>query len=519
MLKYIILLSLVASCSFSSKEKARSIASENYTRPPFTVDPGRSSEEDNNGLEHLQHYKDIFEWRTGADTNTAERFFLSLKKKQTSAKVNTKKCVDLLDNNSVARKEFLECLSSLGKNALTLELLNQLSPFKYDQIQAEEYDQPKKQTAALISWIEDLIRENLKQNNQNTYWYSLEDKKFLSGTNWIDFPFQDGDLLLSMGSSSISALIPNTTNPMRKYAHAFMVRVRDGKKVVVESLIEKGVIWSDLADHADVPMANVAVLRLKNKALRKTLSPKASDIAFSYADKKSWQEVVASKKKKGGGKTPYNIKMDWSEKEKLFCNQLIATSFAEADGKRTPESLVTKSSRIRSEALLDYLKQIGVSVPNIQTDLPSPGDFLASDDFEVVAEFRDSNDLYRGWEMLTMGDLFAERLEAGYEVKVPKGKAFIIHGFGWSLDKVAKFIGFISHTELGLFPDALNARSIALLATQEMDIFGEVWKISEKYRKGFGTPRSVLDVPPWTMATWFSYAIENSPRVRRSFSR
>jgi hypothetical protein len=179
--------------------------------------------------------------RFGISSQSFVDFYASLRDKTFSENTDSLKCFkDFVDSNA-ARTALLKCMSQKGRSSLSDAVYEKLFDMRQDRIQSPQADLETHKTLALLAWLEDLVRARRLEQGLAAAWY-VKGEGFVDITHHADFPYQDGDVLLVLGGSSISSVITQSTFPQRKYSHALMMQVRDQEPVTMESLIETGLI-------------------------------------------------------------------------------------------------------------------------------------------------------------------------------------------------------------------------------------------------------------------------------------
>jgi len=477
--------------TFLLREPNRGLASDNQysdvlkSRPVFS-----SSNKDWNS--HVNHSLAIFGWRYGVSERALRLFhhwYIVEAELAPAENIESYVCVSRWRSGNVNNEAFLSCVKDYGAAGLNTKLYAALFEYKSELLKTPKNEFANYQRVALIQYVEDLIRQNRVEHGLAASWFEFNGvqlSRFFEG-EFYEFPHQDGDLVLSMGSSSISALIPNSTWPGRRFAHAYIIHNPDGIFRTAEALIETGVITQDINAYKKHSMANLLVSRWKGDP---KVPARAASLAYSKVG------------------FPYNIAMDFSNKNAFFCNQLIIHSYSEAS-KISQQKLVPSSSEIVSGGLLNYLGNLGVK----KRLMPSPGDFMDSPYFTPVAEFRDADDLYRAWEMLLMGDIFVERLTAGYDLTPSAGLGVVVGLLGG-------VNSFLDVADLGFIPDGLTPKAVKYMKVQE-DLFQQVWKAAEEYRKSSPefNQRSIRSVPPWILRARLSWAVQEKAQSKISDRR
>jgi hypothetical protein len=391
-------------------------------------------------------------------------------------------CFRSFEDNLEGRSSFLLCLGAAGSGAYTPALYSRLQALRVEKYKAQ-YTQDTHASVALLSYLEDLTRAHLFQKGLKASWFDAKNKRFLEIGHYSEFPYNNGDILLSIGGTSISTLIPMVTQPRRRYSHAFMMRKNDVRLSTLEAIIERGVISDGFQEFASHPLNGLLVLRLADSVgtseeIRNEIRARAVEIAESALG------------------SPYNSAMDLSSTDSFFCSQLVAWAYSSAarevlekhgiaHGDLKISSLIPQFGKIYDESTFSFLKLIGVE----QRVMASPGDLVASPFVEVAADYRDATALVSFWTRMLSSYHFVSMLSDGYIVD-PKDKA--ASRLGW---RVGKFHDFYSANfqELSLLPDALTGEAVSFLFAYDHNIYkptvaAVLKKLNEK---------KFTEVPPW----------------------
>jgi len=351
-------------------------------------------------------------------------------------------------------------------------------------------DEERGKTLALLALVEDLIRDRRVRQGLPAAWYDRA-RGVLDGETHDAFDYADGDILLVLGGSSVSSLITQATTPQRRFSHALMLRLRDGDLRTLESLIETGAVSYDRDRFAAAGINAVQVLRWYDPATRATIARAASDRAQRFVDQKR----------------PYDPAMDLGNPRRLFCSELVARAYHEASGLPL-EAFIPDSARVRSEAVLAYLKNIGVR----QSVMISPGDLTSSPRLEVVAEFRATGQLFRQWELMLMGDVFVERLEMGYRFR-PRLWSEVTATLAGTGNLLLRITSVVPGIDLSLIPASLTPRALAYLLTQEKILYAIAYREAARMT-GVDDAAHMSAVVPWEYRGALSFAIQEHYRLR-----
>ena len=394
-------------------------------------------------------------------------------------------------DTDAARTAWVTALAAAGPAVLDADLFAAVFDRRIALNRELPIDDPERgRTLVLLAFVEDLIRDRRVQQGLPAAWYDRAGG-FLDGDTHDAFAYADGDILLVLGGSSVSSLITQATTPQRRFSHALMLRIRDGDFRTLESLIETGAVSYDRERFAKAGINAVQVLRWHEPAARTAMARAASDRAQRFVDERR----------------PYDPAMDLGDPRRLFCSELVARAYHEASGLPL-EAFIPASARVRSDAVLAYLKNIGVR----QSVMISPGDLTSSPRLEVVAEFRDVGSLFRLWELMLMGDVFVERLEAGYRFR-PRLWSELTATLAGTGDLLLRVPSTIPGIDLSLIPASLTTRALAYLMTQEKILYAVAYREAARLT-GMDETARMSTVIPWVYRGALSYAIQEHPRLR-----
>ena len=222
-------------------------------------------------------------------------------------------------------------------------------------------------------FTEEYLMEWLYANNVYTYKeQNILAKSYpstLTNPKYADFNIESGDVMLIRGKSYVSAMIARISDDEGNFSHLAMVgEDKNGKKYVIEALIQYGVVITPLEKWVQSPDARVALYRTGDK----TLSKKAARFLYDH---------VAGLKK--SGKTiRYDFAMNDSDYSSLFCSEVAKFAYDKAsEGKFILPYYRSLMTKFKDHA---YPKSMGVN----QTTLFSPHDIEVDPRFDFIAEYR-----------------------------------------------------------------------------------------------------------------------------------
>lgn len=397
-----------------------------------------------------------------------------------------------------ARDEMLQRLAEGGYANFDEDLFKEI--FHQKQLKLRKpSDLESQRTITLLSWLEDLVREGLylagkaRGERVQTQWYLPA-----SGTFWQDhktirdFPFEDGDVMITMFPAALSTFIGMSTTPQRRHSHAALMRKRDGRTRVVESRPPAGVSANRLSQLEQRPISSYTILRLRSDIeKRETIATRASDLAY---------EAIGR---------PYDVNMTGDPEKGFYCSQLVAWSYATAAsevlGRQVKiDELLPQVARVMSPALRDYMKRTGVEVETFV----SPGDLNASRHVEVVGDYRRTDSLTEFWSQLLLSHVFVERLNAGWRAQSGAMRPLFSLIKWWERNI----------RDINAMPDGMTARSLVTLYDFEMNIYRPVLKAAVAQLQSSGRPMQLRAMAPWEIRGAISYQMDRSERVRRTLT-
>ena len=382
-----------------------------------------------------------------------------------------------VSDDQAGRDAFLADLAQRGYGALDPEFFGEIHRSRMARMRTTQQPDAVR-TVALMTWLEDLTRERLnlealaRGSDESFYWWNEEEGVF--DTGWFsagDYPYDDGDIIVTLMNVSGAHLICNSTQPPRWHSHAMLCRKRARDPYFVEAHLETGVSRSPRSDVGHRALASLVVARMApNIPKRGKIVATASDIADSRVG------------------APYNLEMSLDTNKGYFCSSLVAASYADAASAVLQHpvaitNLLPQISRISSPGLRRFLDQFAIRVKNV----PAPGDLLASQDVDVVAEYRDMDHLFESWMYYLAAQGFVDVLDAGYEV-APHPLEPVFSGATWIRDHVGL---------LTFIPAELSGAELATLASFEWLVFQPT--IESLHDEVRPADQFLCRTPPWSL--------------------
>lgn len=434
--------------------------------------------------------------RLGVEARALTRLWKRYLEKDIGDVSESATCMTLLEDSWEARSQWVDCLYMHGLAGLNEKLALSIQRARQERSVAGVLDVETKRTLALLFLMEDAIRERRNRLQQSAQWLDVS-HGFLNGQrNVNEFSYQDGDVVLMMGGSSVSALISQSTLPERRYSHAALVRVNNGRVSFEEALVEKGVVSTSLEHYRDSKVQLFTVLRWNGHDAA-NVARKASDCAHALARRK----------------TAYNFSMDMTVTSSMFCSQLVVHCYSQASGVPLL-ALTPMQSDIRSDVVFNYLSKLGVA----SRRMVSPGDLLESPHFSVVAQWRRVGTFERApgvdrlWRQLAAGDVFVKSLEKGAKLDFSIVEKTVARIGVDVLDSLTDVLVSLVDADGALLPRGINARSLGMLKVQE-EIFQAAVSGAERRSKGF------FETDPVEVYALVLLEFENNPQIRSRLSQ
>ena len=214
-------------------------------------------------------------------------------------------------------------------------------------------------------------------------------------TRILGVTIHSGDLLVSRGGEPSSALIAVGSDYPGNFSHDAMVYVdpRTSLASVVESNFDHGVNVLTLEDYLRDVKLRVMVLRLRADLPALQHDPMLPHEAASFALR------VAR-----GRHIPYDFQIDYEDHTRMYCSELVATSYQPVG-----ITLWRQMSQISDSGTRRWLTELGVT--HFETEEPS--DLEYDPQLRVVAEWRDPETLFRDHVDNVVTEAMLRRADAG----------------------------------------------------------------------------------------------------------
>ncbi len=316
-----------------------------------------------------------------------------------------------------------------------------------------------------LRYLEDFLIESVEKEKLgiNTYktltgfgtYFLVHPDYKTSFTHYNDL--KSGDVVLSRGKAYTSAAISRIAADDAQFSHmSFVFKNKTGQLFTTESHIEVGNVTADIKAHIDQKNARTVVFRYVDPEAAKL----ASQCMFNRVKKRQDQGRIIE----------YDFGMVYNKADRLFCSEVAYTGFQCLKDKI---DIPYTKSRF-SKTLLPFLKSIGVAVNerNIGNfKVLSPGDYEFDHRFELVAEWRNPNELKK----IRMKDAILTKMFEWME-----NEQFTIHTkitdkakfwMAWKIRR-SKFKRLKSYMKL-------EEKMPLNMSTKQMGTFGTLEKIGE----------------------------------------
>jgi hypothetical protein len=181
---------------------------------------------------------------------------------------------------------------------------------------------------------------------------------------------RSGDLLMSRGAAFTSAAIARLGDAASQFSHLSLVYIDEATQdiSVIQAEIEIGVVVTPLDKYLAGGNVRVALYRYPDA----TIAARAAKLMFD--------KVSAATR--SGHKVPYNFSLDLSDRDELFCSQVIYQAYQLAsDGAVKIPLYKSRLDHMRTS----FTSSIGVTA----TETYLPGDTEVDPRLEFIAEWRD----------------------------------------------------------------------------------------------------------------------------------
>jgi len=208
-----------------------------------------------------------------------------------------------------------------------------------------------------------------------------------------------GDVLLSRGGAPTSALIARGNPYPGQFSHVAMVYVDPvtEQPVVIEALLESGVVLTSVEEYLGRTSLRILLLRLRANDAVLTANPLAAHEAATYMYQKLQFE-----------KLPYDFSMAWENDDGYFCSQVVYKAY-----KKMGVPLWAYKSKVKAKGLRRWLGQMGVR----HFTMIIPSDLEYEPRLAPVAEWLKLDTLKDDRYDSAILDVLLEAAEQGYNLE------------------------------------------------------------------------------------------------------
>ena len=242
--------------------------------------------------------------------------------------------------------------------------------------------------------------EVLLQTNKNVFNNVLQVQSEISktpATNILGMQVHSGDLLISRGGASVSALIARGNDYPGNFSHVAQLYVDEsGKAFVIEAHIEKGVAISTVEQYLADKKLRILVLRP-----RANLPVIIKNGMLPHDAAKYIMQLAASKH------IPYDFKMDYFDSTAMFCSEVCSYAY-----KKFGVQLWQCQSTIASAGIVNWLQVFGVQ--HFITQMPS--DLEYDPQLSIITEWRASASLKKDHLDNAVIDELLQQADAGKKI-------------------------------------------------------------------------------------------------------
>ena len=282
------------------------------------------------------------------------------------------------------------------------------------------------------------------------------------------FTFEDGDILITKGISTISSTITTFTDHNSPFSHIAFVHV-DPKKnqpETIESYVGKGVSFFSIIDAMKNENARILVLRPKNRELAKKAAVYMRERVQSAFNKGSY--------------IPYDYQLDFSKNDTLSCEEVAFDSYKTASG---GSFTIPEAPSLIKFQNTDLTSRVGMKKGRMMM----PADMEVDSRFEIVLDWTDYRIIRDSWRKDVMMNVALHANEAG-EYDLPENYKTKLVPYIWGLRKVPYIwpvAAKISGIPADFTPDvpALSIATIGSFKQIEADHLPDLQKFDEEYFK------------------------------------
>ncbi|MAZ47422.1 MAG: hypothetical protein CME65_02595 [Halobacteriovoraceae bacterium] len=291
---------------------------------------------------------------------------------------------------------------------------------------------PLKDTVKALRYLEDyLIEYSYKKsgkidsefetlNGEGIHFLVNPSETFQSYEN-----LESGDVLISRGNAFSSAAIARIGEDDYQFSHMTLIYKDEiGDLHTSEAHIEIGSVVAPFQIHLDQKNVRTVVFKAKDRAL----SERAGEFTYNY---------IKDFKARRGFNIEYDFGMDYSDRVRLFCSEVVFLGYLEASRELYGQDLELPLYKTKFDrGLLSFLQTVGIAVneQNIESFRTfGPGDIQFDPRFDLVAEWRNPQKLQDSrFKDAILTKIFEWMSEENYEFKTPLMDR-VTNVFGWMM--------------------------------------------------------------------------------------
>lgn len=207
------------------------------------------------------------------------------------------------------------------------------------------------------------------------------------------FTFEDGDIVITKGISTISSSVTTFTDYQSPFSHIAFVHVDPvtKKPETIESYIGRGVTFFTMIDAMKNENARVLILRPRDRVIAK----KAADYM---------RERVRSVAKKGSF-IPYDYQLDFEKNETLSCEEVAFDSFKTAS---SGKMIIPEAPSFINYKNTDLTSRVGTKYGKMMM----PADMEVDSRFDIVLDWTDYHIIRDSWRKDVMMKAVLNAVEA-----------------------------------------------------------------------------------------------------------
>jgi hypothetical protein len=284
------------------------------------------------------------------------------------------------------------------------------------------------------------------------------------------FTFEDGDIMITKGISTISSTISTFTDFSSPFSHIAFIHLdpKSNKIETIESYVGKGVSFFSIIDAMKNENARILILRPKDRDLAKK--------AAAYIRNRVQNEVLK------GTYIPYDYQMNFDQNQTLSCEEVAFDAFKTASGgsftiPEAPSFIKFKNGGLTSKVGMRPGKMM------------MPADMEVDSRFDIVLDWTDYSIIRDSWRKDTMMNVAIHLNDAGF-YDLPENYKTRLVPYIWKLRTVPylwPMASKLSGIPVDYTPD-VPANSIATLVSFkeiEANHLHELQKFDEEFFKTY----------------------------------